>query len=89
MKNFAIIGSGSWGSALGIYLANNGNNVKMWSFNEEERDVINNDKVQTLFYMLHHQSLQERLFKNTKNMLKIINMLLYVQKDLKLQHATL
>ncbi len=44
MKNFAIIGSGSWGSALGIYLANNGNNVKMWSYNEEEKDKINNEK---------------------------------------------
>ena len=27
MSNIAIIGSGSWGSALAIHLANNGNNV--------------------------------------------------------------
>lgn len=44
MKNIAIIGSGSWGSALGIYLARRGHNVKMWSFSESERDMINNDK---------------------------------------------
>ena len=44
MKNVAIIGSGSWGVALGIHLANLGNNVKIWSFLEEERDLINNDK---------------------------------------------
>lgn len=44
MKKIAIIGSGSWGSALGIYLANNGNEVKIWSFSEEERDLINNEK---------------------------------------------
>lgn len=44
MKNIAIIGSGSWGVALGIHLANLGNNVKIWSFLEEERDLINNDK---------------------------------------------
>lgn len=37
MKNVAIIGSGSWGTALGIYLANNGNKVKIWSFSEEEK----------------------------------------------------
>lgn len=44
MKNIAIIGSGSWGVALGIHLANLGNNVKIWSFLEEERDLINIDK---------------------------------------------
>lgn len=44
MKNVAIIGSGSWGIALAICLANNGNNVKVWSFCEEERDLINNEK---------------------------------------------
>ena len=44
MKNVAIIGSGSWGMALAICLANNGNDVKVWSFCEEERDLINNEK---------------------------------------------
>ena len=44
MKKIAIIGSGSWGSALGIYLAGNGNKVKIWSFSEEEKNVINNEK---------------------------------------------
>lgn len=44
MKNIAIIGSGSWGVALAIHLAKLGNNIKMWSFNEEERDLINNEK---------------------------------------------
>ncbi len=44
MRKIAIIGSGSWGAALGIYLAQNGNEVKIWSFNEQERDMINNEK---------------------------------------------
>ncbi len=44
MKKIAIIGSGSWGSALGIYLANNGNPVKIWSFSEEEKNKINNER---------------------------------------------
>lgn len=44
MKKIAIIGSGSWGAALGIYLANNGNQIKMWSFNKEEMDSINNER---------------------------------------------
>lgn len=44
MKKIAIIGSGSWGAALGIYLAKNGNQVKIWSFSEEEKNKINKEK---------------------------------------------
>ena len=44
MKKIAIIGSGSWGAALGIYLANNGNEVRLWSFNEDEMRSINVDR---------------------------------------------
>jgi len=44
MKKIAIIGSGSWGAALGIYLANHGHSVKMWSFDEDEKNLINNKK---------------------------------------------
>ena len=43
MKNIAIIGSGSWGVALAIHLTKLGNNIKIWSFMEEERDLINNE----------------------------------------------
>ena len=44
MKKISIIGSGSWGSALAIHLAELGNNVKMWSFSEEEAELINNQR---------------------------------------------
>ena len=44
MKNIAIIGSGSWGVALGIHLAKLGNIVKIWSYAKEEADLINNEK---------------------------------------------
>ena len=44
MSKVAIIGSGSWGAALGIYLANNGNEVRLWSFNEDEMKSINVDR---------------------------------------------
>ena len=44
MKNISIIGSGSWGTALGIHLAHLGNNVKMWSYSKEEADIINHEK---------------------------------------------
>ena len=42
--NIAIIGSGSWGVALAVHLASLGHNVKIWSFMEEERDLINNER---------------------------------------------
>jgi len=44
MNNIAVVGSGSWGSAIAIYLARKGHNVKIWSFNKEECDMINNEK---------------------------------------------
>lgn len=44
MKNIAIVGSGTWGIALAIHLAKLGNNVKMWSFMEDEATAINVDR---------------------------------------------
>ena len=44
MRNIAVVGSGSWGSAIAIYLAERGHNIKIWSFNQEECDMINNEK---------------------------------------------
>jgi glycerol-3-phosphate dehydrogenase (NAD(P)+) len=42
--NIAVIGSGSWGIALSIYLAKQGNNIKVWSFSENEKNKINEEK---------------------------------------------
>ena len=42
--NISVIGSGSWGIALSIYLAKKGNNIKVWSFDENEKNAINNEK---------------------------------------------
>ena len=39
-----VIGSGSWGMALSIYLANQGNTIKVWSFDENEKNKINKEK---------------------------------------------
>ncbi len=44
MKNITIIGSGSWGVALAMHLARLGNKIKIWSFAQEEADLINNEK---------------------------------------------
>ena len=44
MKKVAIIGSGSWGVALAIHLGKMGHKIKIWSFSQEEADLINNEK---------------------------------------------
>ena len=44
MKNISIIGSGTWGVALGIHLSNLGNKIKIWSFTDEETNSINIDR---------------------------------------------
>jgi len=44
MKKVCIIGSGSWGVALAIHAAKAGNEVKLWSFSQEEADLINHDR---------------------------------------------
>lgn len=44
MRNIAIIGSGTWGVALAIHLAREGNNIKIWSYVEEEARAINEDR---------------------------------------------
>ena len=43
MKKVCIIGSGSWGSALAIHAAKLGHEVRLWSFSEDEKDLINNE----------------------------------------------
>lgn len=44
MHKIGIIGAGSWGISLAIYLANRGNDIKVWSNTEEEKDLINNER---------------------------------------------
>ena len=43
-KNIAVVGSGSWGMALANHLAEMGEKVKVWSFTEEEKNLINNER---------------------------------------------
>ncbi|WP_227936177.1 NAD(P)H-dependent glycerol-3-phosphate dehydrogenase [Alkalihalobacillus deserti] len=41
MKNIAVIGAGSWGTALSIVLADNHHNVHLWARRSEQVDEIN------------------------------------------------
>ena len=40
----AVIGSGSWGTAMAMLLAKKGNNVYLWSWIQEETDRLNSDR---------------------------------------------
>lgn len=44
MKKIAVVGSGSWGVALSMHLASMGHIVKIWSFAEEEANLINKER---------------------------------------------
>ena len=44
MSKIAIIGSGSWGVALATHLARCGNEIKIWSFSKEEKNLINKER---------------------------------------------
>src|SRR5690625_3005357 len=41
MENVAVLGAGSWGTALSIVLADNGHAVRLWSHRQEQVDEIN------------------------------------------------
>ena len=70
-KNISIIGSGSWGVALGIHLAKLGHNIKIWSYKKEEADVINNER-KCIF--LPKAEIPENIFCNSINKKKVWNM---------------
>ena len=42
MARIAVLGAGSWGTALSIVLADNGHDVRLWTHREEQANEINN-----------------------------------------------
>ncbi|MGH9971520.1 MAG: NAD(P)H-dependent glycerol-3-phosphate dehydrogenase [Pyrinomonadaceae bacterium] len=49
MKRIAVIGGGSWGTALGIVAARAGHDVRLWSRNEEVVQSINGQHVNSVY----------------------------------------
>lgn len=49
VKRIAIIGAGSWGTALAIVAARSGHEVQLWSRNQKVVDSINRDRVNSVY----------------------------------------
>src|SRR6266446_10960036 len=49
MKRIAIIGGGSWGTALAIVASRNGHRVRLWSRNRQVVDSINHSHVNNVY----------------------------------------
>lgn len=49
MKRIAVIGAGSWGTALGIILARTGHDVRLWSRNAEVVQSVNRDHLNAVY----------------------------------------
>lgn len=43
-KNIAVVGSGSWGTAMAVHLAKMGHNVDLWSWKKEESEALKSDR---------------------------------------------
>src|SRR5699024_5264695 len=41
MAKVAVLGAGSWGTALSTVLADNGHDVRLWTHRKEQADTIN------------------------------------------------
>ena len=44
IKDIAVVGSGSWGTAISVLLEKNGHSVTLWSWKKEESDALKRDK---------------------------------------------
>ena len=49
MKKVSVLGAGSWGTALALVLARNGNKVSLWTMKESQRDEINKYKTNNIY----------------------------------------
>jgi len=63
MMKFAILGGGSWGSALAIHLAHKHEEVKVWEFVEVQAQEMQQQRVCRL---LPHEKLKENIFVSHK-----------------------
>ena len=49
MAKISVVGSGGWGTANAVLLANNGHDVLLWSYFEDESRELENNRENTQF----------------------------------------
>ena len=49
MPKISVLGSGSWGTALSVCLAENGNNVILWSHRDETVKELKKTRINTKY----------------------------------------
>ncbi|PYZ94496.1 NAD(P)H-dependent glycerol-3-phosphate dehydrogenase [Salipaludibacillus keqinensis] len=78
MANIAVLGSGSWGTALSIVLADNGHRVQLWGRSKEQVDAINEDRRNTRY--LPDVTLPENIhaYTNIADALNVVDAVLVV-----------
>ncbi len=70
MEKIVVIGSGSWGTALGLVLANNGYSVTLWEYNMEQATELIKDKENKKYLKGHKFPENIRIENEVKNLLK-------------------
>lgn len=68
--NIAILGGGSWGTALAVHLAKNGHSIKIWEFFKEQADTMQRERVCPL---LPDVKLSPKIFVSTEMREVLIN----------------
>lgn len=70
MKRVVVIGSGSWGTALGLILAKNGHEVTMWEYNREQAMKLQEERENRKFLPGHKFPDNMNVTNERENLLK-------------------
>lgn len=77
-KEIAVIGGGSWGTAISMLLARKGHTIRLWVYEPELVEIINSTHENTLFLPGYKLSDQITAFSSMKKVLKDIDFIVLV-----------
>src|SRR5690625_481849 len=77
MEKIAVLGAGSWGTALSIVLADNGHDVRLWSHRKEQVDEINETR-ENKQYLQTTLPKNIRAYANIQNALRDVEAIVFV-----------